>query len=487
MQELRDPAASERDMDPSFVPSALDTLLLTFRPCFTKPSFANFVALVIGWIVCPGERTISRVIQAGVAISSPGKHHSALYRFLSRARWAADDLGEVIVGLLMRYLGQEVLVIVDDTLNRRSGPHIFAGGMHRDPCRSPYRLGLVRRLSYVFGHQWVVLAVWVPVPWKSDGGIAVPVLFRLCRPKKRCPASEYRKRTELALDLIRIFASWLPPDRRLHIVSDTEYACSTVVRSLTSDQVLTGPMNMDAALFTPAGRYRGIGRPRLRGDRLPSPRELARKRSVPWKKLRVTLYGRRVSILVKVQRCLWWTVARDRPVRVVLVRDPRGRMADRAYFCTDSRRAVTKILKTFARRWQLEVTFRDAKQSMGAEDPRNGWWRRQRGTKAPRRKKAGPNPRGRRGETAICHTFPIAFTAYAIVVLWYLRCGRPKHDVARALKSAPWHRHKTAPSFEDMLAAIRRSLWKHRLSVTPATERSRENVIDLLPPCLLAA
>lgn len=359
--------------------------------------------------------------------------------------------------------------------------------MHRDPCRSTYRLGLVRRLSYVFGHQWVVLAVWVPVPWRSGCGIAVPVLFRLCRPKSRCPASEYRKRTELAAELIQVFASWLPSDRRLHIVSDAEYACSTVVRSLTPDQILTGPMHMEAALFAPPDRYQGVGRPRLRGGRLPSPRELARKRSIPWKRLRLTLYGRRVNILVKVQRCLWWTVARDRPVRIVLVRDPRGRMADRAYFCTDARRAVTKILMTFARRWQLEVTFRDAKQSMGAEDARNGWWRRRRGTKAPRKKKAGPDPRGRRGETAVRHTFPLAFVAYAIVVLWYLRRGRPQRDVVRAKNAAPWHRHKTTPSFDDMLAAVRRSLWRNRLSPGPGRKRPRRNVIDLWPPAILAS
>ncbi|MGH6932575.1 MAG: hypothetical protein ACREEE_09100, partial [Dongiaceae bacterium] len=67
-------------------------------------------------------------------------------------------------------------------------------------------------VSFSFGHSWVVLALWVPLPWNAERGIAVPILFRLYRPKKRCPEGKYRKRTELAAELLAILASWLPAD-----------------------------------------------------------------------------------------------------------------------------------------------------------------------------------------------------------------------------------------------------------------------------------
>ena len=60
------------------------------------------------------------------------------------------------------------------------------------------------------------------------------------------------------------------------------------------------------------------------------------------------------------------------------------------------------------------------------------------------------------------YTLMLAFTAYALVVLWYWRHGRPDEDVARVKQLAPWYRHKQAPSFADMLAALRRELWLSR-------------------------
>lgn len=472
-----------------FIPSVLLPLLASFSECFTRPGFDNFAALVTGWILCPGRHTISRVLQAfeGTGRSRP-KHHSAYYRFLSRGAWAADALGKVLLRLLLRWLPEELEAQVDDTLCKRGGPHFFGAGMHHDASGSTYGRGTRagRRVSFAFGHNWVVLSVWLPCPWRVGHGWAIPLLLRLYRSRKHCPKREHRKRTELAAELVRLLSSWLPEGRRLHLTGDGEYACKTLVRELPEDVVFTGPMVMDAALYESPGAYRGHGRRRRKGKRLLSPQARAARKNARWRRIVVRLYGKQVSLCVQTWTCLWYTVAGTRLVRVVLTKDPRGQAQTRAYFCTNPRRSVVEILTAYTHRWSLEVAFHDGKQAMGLEDPQNGWWRRPARCR-PQKKRPGPQPKGNRGKQAVLHTVPLAFTAYALVLVWYLRHGKPKQDVARARRAAPWYRKKRDPSFVDMLAALRRAILAERLSADPLLKRVRNKVLDLFPYCVLVA
>ena len=183
---------------------------------------------------------------------------------------------------------------------------------------------------------------------------------------------------------------------------------------------------------------------------------------------------------------LFGTVAGTQRLSIVVTRDPAGRLRDRAFFTTEDESSESEILVQFARRWEIEVAFRNTKQVMGLEDPQNGWWRRKAGSPRPQ-KRPGPNPRGQKGETAINHTLILVFTAYALVVLWYLEHGNTEDDVARVRREAPWYRHKQTPSFTDMLAALRREIWIARLSRHPALKRVRDKIDNLLPQWLLAA
>ncbi len=470
-----------------YIPASLQGILTSFAGCFTRPSFENFVAIVSGWILCQGRHCISRVIQVA---GGPGrsKHFATLYRFLSRARWVSDAVGQVLFQSLLPWLSNEVEAVVDDTLCHRSGPHMFGAGMHHDASRSTYGKGSsAGRLAFFsFGQCWVVLAVRLPLPWDRLRGRAIPILFRLYRPKRHCPQGLYRKRTELAVELIKILESWIPSGFRLFVSADAEYACRTVVPRLSKTTTFVGPMNMEASLYGMASSYSGLGRPRKRGARLPSPRRLAAEAAVAWKRVTIHAYGRRVEVLTKTCTCLWYRVNGTRMVKMVLTRDPRRRIEDRAYFSTDSIMTIEELLQRFSRRWTIEVCFRDAKQFVGLEDAQNGWGRRK--TSPHRRaKRPGPQARGRRGEIATLHTVPIVFVSYAVVVLWYLQNGQYKNDLHRARERAPWYRSKRMLSFSDMLDVIRRETWAGRLLENPQDQRARRKLQERLCGALLAA
>jgi DDE superfamily endonuclease len=121
-----------------------------------------------------GRRTITAVALASGAVGT--RHISAFHRFFSRARWSLDGLGQVLFTLAAAWTpaGQPLYVLIHDTLARKSGKCIALGSMHHDPL-----LSTARKPFLHFGHVWVVLALWVPLPMGGSRGFALPVLFRL--------------------------------------------------------------------------------------------------------------------------------------------------------------------------------------------------------------------------------------------------------------------------------------------------------------------
>lgn len=449
------------------IPESLESLTQSFRCCFTKPSFRNFTLLLVGWILCRRRRWITKVATAGGALEST--HLSTLYRFFSSAPWEPGHVGRQLLRLLLGFLPQTIEVMVDDTLCRRAGPRIFGISMHHDGAASSYGTGASGKYSNLAcGHSWVVLSVRVPLPW-NERGLAVPILARLYRSPKRCSVAEYRKRTEIAREMVHTLAKWLPADRGLHLTGDREYACKTVLRGLDPSIEFTGPMPMDAMLYEPSPGYQGRGRPRLKGKRLPSPKARAGSSKANWRRVKLTLYGRKTDLLVQTWTCLWYTATGQRLVRVVLTRDPKGNYQDRAFFSTELEAPAQQILQRFAGRWLIEVSFRDAKQLFGLTDPQNGF---SRGKRRKGRPKPGPQPRGNRGRKAVERTVPFIWAVYGIVVVWYLRSNRWQRDVQRQRARAPWYRTKATPSFEDMVEALRLEILSHRLLAKPLRTRT---------------
>ena len=464
-------------------------LLVNFSPIFTEPSFRNFMALTSAWALCTGRRTISRVIQVAGFADEKSRHHSIFYYFFSRARWDPDKLGRVVLSLVLKILPKDtpIILAVDDTLCRKSGAHLWGGGMHHDALLSNYGRGKSLVKFFSFGHNWVIVCVCIQTPWNEERWMAVPVAFRLYRSKKRCPKAMYRKRTELAREMLEELDAHIPLDRRVILVGDTEYACRGVVRNLAPRVVFVGPMAMDAALYDPPPEKKsGRGRPRKKGRRLKSPKQLIKDRSVRWKPQEMLLYGRRVTVLVKTQTCLWYTVAGARLVRMIVTRDPSGRIEDRAYFSTDAEMTPTEIAQYFSLRWTQEEMHRNVKQHLGLEDPQNGWWRRPNG-KRKNKKIPGPKPHKERGRKAVTRTVPFVLTTYALVILWYFSNGSWQEDVERARRRAPWYREKKEPAFGDMLAALRRQLFAEPNFSEPTDALGPAKTADTLLEWLCAA
>lgn len=441
------------------IPDTLLPLLSLFATSFiSQHSYHNFLQLFSGWILCPGRHTLTRVIQAADAFE---KHHSVYYRFFSHSHWIFDDLGKVLVMLIEPLVPHwRLYVPIDDTVCRRPGPQIFGAAMHHDARSSNYgKTGKKKpRPRLCFGHRFVTLSLFLPCPWNSKKGWALPVLVRLYRSKKRCPEADYLKPSQLARQMIDLLHSWLPK-RHLVVLGDHEYACQTVVKDLPWGVSFVGPIVLNAAFYAqPDKNQQSRGRKRKKGQRLLSPNELIAADSVPWQKRKLWLYGRKVTMLIKQQSGLWYRVAGEQVVRMVVTRDPKGKFEDRAFFTTDVALNNAGVLRAVARRWPLECCYRDVKQFLGLETVQNGWWRRKHGERRPRGR-AGPTENGERGRKAVERTGPFALLIYSVVVIWYVKNGCFQKEIERARVRAPWYRHKRDVSFADMLWSLRREYW----------------------------
>jgi len=390
---------------------------------FTAPSYAIFTDLATGWVCAPGRRTITAMI--AVADPAGRRAHDAYHRFVRDGAWSMHRLWQALTGhLVARFAPTGVVELAcDDTLLHHQGRNVEGAGTFRDAVRST--LG---RVVYARGLNLVVITLTVHPPW---GGcpIAVPVNARVHRKHDATTTIDH------ARQMLTEIAGWLP-DRNLHLSADGAYA--TLARDLPAGVQLTCRMRRDAALYeAPPPRTGKRGRPRTKGDRLPTPTHLST--TVParsWTSVQVHVRATTVTKLVHVVDVLWYRVNKTSLVRLVIVRDPDGNQPDDYFFTTDLTATPAEVISRYADRWAIEICFRDVKQDLGAHNPQS--WKRQ----GPERAAA------------------LSLWLHAATWCWYL----DTHPHGQTWTPRPWYRTKTTPSFLDALAALRRTLWSQRIT-----------------------
>jgi hypothetical protein len=195
-------------------------------------------------------------------------------------------------------------------------------------------------------------------------------------------------------------------------------------------------LRLDAALYDPAPPRRAgqIGRPRLKGERLPNLSVLAEDPSTTWTPTTVDDWygsGER-TVEVASATAVWYSTGLPVvPIRWVLVRDPQGEFATQALLCTDLAAKPEQILGWFVLRWQIETTFQEARRHLGIETQRQ--W----------------------SEMAIRRTTPALLGLFSFVTLFAHQ--RMVRSIG-AVRRAAWYR-KPCPTFSDAIALVRKELW----------------------------
>lgn len=414
---------------------------IRFRHCFSAPSYRIFVALVIGWVLTVGKHSISRIILTMGLHES--RHFATIYRFIGKGKWEADWVSRCLFRIMVETLiaeGYEVLVVVDDTLNKHRGKQICGAGWQHDGA-SPKQTKKTKQTGY--GVCFVIIGLAIRLPHISDRVFCLPYAARLWWPPKAKVKPEglpYKTKSELAADLIRLSRSWLHEAECLRVVTDLGYCCEKVLKGRPKGVHVTGRLLKTSALFglLEPPVIRGRGRPRKRGDRLPNPAAMFQDPNLVWSEIKVFCYGKELTLMVHQFTALWYHSAGEEPLSVVLCRDPEGKHGDCVFFDTDVTSSAADIIGRYAARWSIEVTNRETKQLLGSADPQC------------------------RKEISVIRSPLFAYWAYSFVVLWFVR----QFSTAKNLIAdpPPWYRQKKNFTFSDMLAAARRSHLSLRIS-----------------------
>jgi hypothetical protein len=418
------------------LPEQMIRALAPFAPLFSKRLWRHVQVLVAGAILAPGCRTVSSALRA-MGLDQEKRFHR-YHRVLNRARWSSREVSRVLLGLLVEAFvpqGDPLVVGIDETLERRYGKKISARGIYRDPVRSTHE-----HFVKSSGLRWVCVMLLVEIPWASRVW-ALPFLSALA-PSERYAAKRgrrHKKITEWAWQMLLLVRRWYP-QREIVAVADRAYASLKLLercRKLSNPITFITRLRMDAALYEPAPprRPHQIGRPRLKGKRLPNLSEVAQDPTTVWKSATIANWygsGQRM-VEIASQTAVWYSTGLFAvPVRWVLIRDPEGKFKPQALLCTDLEADPQQILLWFVMRWQLEVTFQEVRRHLGFETQRQ--W----------------------SDMAIRRTTPALLGLFSVVTLFAHQRMRQAAGALR--RQVAWY-HKAHPTFADALALVRKQLW----------------------------
>src|SRR5215208_4380838 len=456
MQNLR-----QEELHMFTLPPDYNTIFDLFKPYFTNRIWSHVTMLLIGSLLTPGQRTVTAVLR--ILGLSQEKHFQTYHRVLNRAVWSSLALSRVLlVALLAAFVPSGPIILgLDDTIERRRGAKIKAKGIYRDPVRSSHN-----HFVKASGLRWLSLMLLTPIPW-AQRVWALPFLTVLA-PSERYyqgKARGHKKLTQWAQQMVMQTRRWLPK-RFLVVVADSSFAVIDLLWQLCQ---LPNPVcmitrfRMDAALYEPAKAAPGaVGRPRKKGERLPTLETVAQDKQTHWKCLTVQdWYGEKKRMIqITSKTAVWYHSGQPPlPIRWVLIRDPKQIFKTQALLCMDLSVSAEQILQWFVRRWQVEVTFHEVRTHLGVETQRQ--W----------------------ADLSIVRITPALLGLFSLITLLANLHAR---EQKLPVQQTAWY-PKKLPTFSDALALVKETLFMQHVFQLPYSTRTSENHSELASPTTFLA
>jgi len=288
----------------------------------TPTTFALIALYVSGLILLDGRQTQTRV-----ALFLPGRAHDALNRLLRVMPLSTRTLMGLLIALCKkrRRHREEGYLCLDDVVIEKA----FA----RKLPWAGWTYSFAKKRK-VYGLHVVVL-LWCD----GDGGLRIPVAFRLWRPKRSCARQAYRTKLKLSEGMLKeVVGLGLRPE---YIVFDTHYSAGWFTKMVARlGLVWVGTLHPRTIVLWRAKRC-SVG-------------ELARALPLKWRK-RLGVRAAAVRIYAPKYGSL----------RLVVTRNSH---ANHEYIVTnDSGADLTTVAERKMSRWSIETLFRDTKQYAGLE------------------------------------------------------------------------------------------------------------------------
>ena len=173
------------------------------------------------------------------------------------------------------------------------------------------------------------------------------------------------------------------------------------------------------------------------------------------------VYGQERALKAVCYEAVWPRVLGLRPIQIVGVRDPLGKMDDIYLFTTDVRACPSWVIIQFAWRWAIEVMFRASKQVMDIEAPQH-WC-----------------------QSSVEKVAPWVWGMQSIIMVWYLSAGQalPEAQEMNA-RLGPWD---SEWSLRHMIQVMRRATLNATININSADVAELQQMVQTLENWALLA
>jgi hypothetical protein len=225
-----------------------------------------------------GRRTVAAVLRI-IGVSEE-EQFQQYHRVLNRVKWSGLKASRLLLIALIAAFAPcgPLIMVLDDTIERRYGAKIAARGLYRDPVRSSHN-----NLVKTSGLRWLCLMLVVPIPW-ADRCWALPFCTALTLSRnyylRRC--RQPCKLADRARQMLLMVRRWLA--ERPIVVADNSFAVLELLAAVRQKVCMVTRLRLDAALYDPPpARQPGtIGRPLLKGPRQPKLQEVLENPATRW-------------------------------------------------------------------------------------------------------------------------------------------------------------------------------------------------------------
>lgn len=414
------------------LPKNISNLLVNFSCAFTQPTFGRFCLLLLASIITTGARTVSNLLRT-VDFFVDG-HFSDYHRMFSMRRFSTWKLSRALIDFILKHYYSDEKIIIeivgDDTVDEHPGRKVFGKAKHRDAVRSSHTF-----TAFKWGHKWVVLSILVRFPF-SRRPWALPVLIALYTPPDISKKMNRHHRTpsEILQALTSVLIRWFP-ERKFRLAIDSgcvSHYFAQFAHQHKTQLILISKFHPQANLYSAPQSLRGVGRPRVKGEKLKNPEQVVKQTPLKdRKKMTVAWYGGETRKIEVIEGTGFWYKGGDGiiPVKWVFVHDLTGTHRDEYFFSTDSDMTSKQIIETYTGRWSIEVTFEEVRAYVGFGTTRG------------------------RVKNTIMREAPCLFGLFSVVALIFDQLPKKyKHTFIM------WN-GKHEMTFSDAITAVRRFLW----------------------------
>jgi len=300
----------------------LNSVISFAKNCFTKPQFAHFREY-LGGLITLHNKTVS-----GIATASIGwQNQSSLNRFLTCSGWDEKCLEERYLKKLRHEFGREkALLVIDDSLSKKTGKHIAEVQYHKDHASD----------GYVFGHQIVTAVVMA-----RD---KVFPLFPMLYSKKTCSKIQFAKElVSRAHEKLRLKM----------VVMDSWYMATEIIKHCMNKNLdVIGCFKSNRQVSFEIGEWTKIS---------------THFKTLKKKDFQVTITDDRTYRVHE-------RIVRVKHIGMVKLLISQEWMSDekkwsRSFYLisTNTEQSAVQIIRTYTNRWTIETFHRDIKQNLGLE------------------------------------------------------------------------------------------------------------------------